>query len=57
MTEEEIFGEYERETGRVITEIFNDESIKNIPGVLVNSHGPFSFGSNAKKIGRKCRCS
>jgi len=49
MTEDEIFGEYELETGKVITECFNEENIMEIPGVLVNSHGPFTWGVNAMK--------
>ena len=49
MTPKEIFGEYELETGRVIAELFTDETIMQIPGALVNSHGPFSWGDNAMK--------
>ena len=49
MTKEEIFGEYELETGKVIAECFNQENIMEIPGVLVNSHGPFTWGSNSLK--------
>ncbi len=47
MTAEEIFGEYELETGRVIAELFNQDTITQVPGVLVNSHGPFSWGKDA----------
>lgn len=46
MTKEEIFGEYEYETGKVITELFTDETISQIPGALVYSHGPFTWGKN-----------
>jgi len=49
MTEEEIFSDYELETGKVIAELFTDESAGQIPGVLVYSHGPFSWGKDAKK--------
>lgn len=47
MTPDEIFGEYELETGRVIAELFDKDTIGQIPGVLVNSHGPFSWGRDA----------
>lgn len=49
MTKEEIFGEYEKETGKVITELFDNDTVMRIPGVLVHSHGPFSWGVNAEK--------
>jgi L-ribulose-5-phosphate 4-epimerase len=47
MTPQEIEGEYELETGNVITERFNDLNPDFIPGVLVKNHGPFSWGKNA----------
>ena len=47
MTPQEIDGEYELETGNVITERFNDLNPDYIPGVLVKNHGPFSWGKNA----------
>jgi L-ribulose-5-phosphate 4-epimerase len=47
MTKEEIEGEYELETGRVIVETFKNLNPEQIPGVLVNNHGPFSWGANA----------
>ncbi len=46
MTEEEIAGEYEKETGKVIVETFRDLTAADIPGVLVYSHGPFAWGSS-----------
>lgn len=46
MTPEEINGEYEAETGRVIIETFRGKSAKDIPAVLVNSHGPFAWGTS-----------
>ena len=47
MTEEEIKGEYELETGNVIIETFADRDPDAVPGVLVNSHGPFAWGTDA----------
>jgi len=49
MTEEEIAGEYELETGKVIVETFDALDPMAIPGVLVNSHGPFTWGKDCKK--------
>ena len=47
MTKEEIQGEYEKETGTVIIETFKGIDPMSIPAVLVKSHGPFSWGSDA----------
>lgn len=47
MTKEEIEGEYEKETGIVIMETFKDKDPDVIPAVLVNSHGPFTWGKDA----------
>jgi L-ribulose-5-phosphate 4-epimerase len=49
MTPEEIAGEYELETGKVIVETFRTRGIDPaaVPGVLVNSHGPFAWGEDA----------
>lgn len=49
LTPEEISGEYEMETGRVIVEAFEKVDYTAIPAVLVNSHGPFTWGSDAEK--------
>ncbi|MDR2816371.1 MAG: L-ribulose-5-phosphate 4-epimerase [Proteiniphilum sp.] len=46
MTEAEVKGEYEKETGFVIIERFRDLNPIHIPGVLVKNHGPFSWGKN-----------
>ena len=46
MTQEEIEGDYEWETGTVIVEEFADKDSSAIPGVVVNSHGPFTWGKN-----------
>jgi len=47
MTAEEIHGEYEKETGNVIIETFRNKNPLDIPAVLVNMHGPFSWGKDA----------
>ena len=49
MTEEEVRGAYELETGNVIVETFRNLDPDAIPGVLVQSHGPFSWGKNPVK--------
>ncbi|WP_167608529.1 L-ribulose-5-phosphate 4-epimerase [Maribellus sediminis] len=46
MTKEEIEKEYELETGKVIVERFKELDPDTIPGVLVNNHGPFSWGKD-----------
>lgn len=47
MTDNQVFGEYEKDTGTVIIERFKDLNPIHIPGVLVKNHGPFSWGKNA----------
>ena len=49
MTREEIEGEYEANTGKVIIETFEQRGIdpKDVPSVLCASHGPFSWGTDA----------
>ncbi|WP_040977352.1 L-ribulose-5-phosphate 4-epimerase [Necropsobacter massiliensis] len=48
MTEAEIKGDYELETGNVIIETFQQRGIAplDIPAVLVHSHGPFAWGTD-----------
>ena len=49
MTETEVTGQYELETGNVIVERFKKDRINVVhtPGVLVKNHGPFSWGKDA----------
>ena len=49
MSDEEIKGEYEKETGKVIIETFRDINPEEIPAVLVHSHGPFTWGKDASE--------
>lgn len=46
MTASEIKGDYEVETGNVIVERFTGIDPMSMPGVIVYSHGPFSWGTN-----------
>ena len=48
MKKDEIETEYEKQTGTVIIETFKERQINpnDIPGVLVNDHGPFTWGSS-----------
>lgn len=48
MTAEEINGQYEKETGNVIVETFKDIDPLFVSGVVVNEHGPFSWGTSPK---------
>ena len=46
MTPGEIGGEYEKETGNVIAGTFAGKDPSEVPGVLVRSHGPFTWGKD-----------
>lgn len=50
LTPEEIETDYELETGNVIVETFKKRNIdpNAVPAVLVNGHGPFVWGTDAK---------
>ncbi|MBU3181036.1 L-ribulose-5-phosphate 4-epimerase [Clostridium psychrophilum] len=50
MSQLEITKDYEKETGNVVVETFNKNKINpdQIPGVLVNDHGPFTWGTSPK---------
>ncbi len=49
LTDAEVNGEYELNTGIVIAEHFKENilDVKSTPAVLVRSHAPFVFGKNA----------
>lgn len=47
MTESEVNGEYELETGNVIVRRFEGLNPVHTPGVLVKNHGPFTWGKDA----------
>ena len=46
MTSEEIKRDYEKNTGIVISDCFMSADPMKMPAVLVNSHGPFTFGKD-----------
>jgi L-ribulose-5-phosphate 4-epimerase len=48
LTDREVNGDYETETGNVIAETFGKDTCfaMAVPGVLVKSHGPFAWGKN-----------
>jgi L-ribulose-5-phosphate 4-epimerase len=47
MTEAEVKGNYEWETGNVIMKRFEGMNPNDTPGVLVKNHGPFTWGKDA----------
>lgn len=47
LTSEEINGSYELETGNVIVETIGNHDPLHCPGIVVASHGPFSWGKDA----------
>jgi L-ribulose-5-phosphate 4-epimerase len=49
LTSTEIKGDYEIETGKVIVETFSNIDPLAVPGVLVNDHGPFTWGADPFK--------
>jgi L-ribulose-5-phosphate 4-epimerase len=46
LTAEEINGEYEKATGQVIVDQFENLDYKAVPGVLVRGHAPFCWGKD-----------
>lgn len=51
LTKEEVQDNYELATGKVIVETFETQSLDpmSVPGVLVNGHGPFTWGASIEK--------
>ena len=51
LTDDEVRGAYEHETGVVIAECFRERGLDPaaVPGVLVAGHGPFAWGGSARK--------
>lgn len=49
MTEAEINGEYEKETGQVIVDTFKNLDPLMVPSVLVHSHAPFNWGKDPEE--------
>jgi L-ribulose-5-phosphate 4-epimerase len=47
LTRQEIENDYEKNTGKLITETFKDIDYLEVPGVLVSNHGPFTWGKDA----------
>jgi L-ribulose-5-phosphate 4-epimerase len=49
LSQSEIEKDYELNTGKVIVETFNERKLKaeDIPAVLVDGHGPFTWGKSA----------
>lgn len=47
LTKEEVEGEYERNTGKVIIETLGNSNPLHTPGIVVYQHGPFAWGKDA----------
>ena len=47
LSEQEIAGDYEINTGKVIVERFERLNYVDVPAVLVANHGPFTWGADA----------
>jgi len=48
LTIEEVQGEYELNTGKVIIETLGNNNPLHTPGIVVYQHGPFAWGKSAK---------
>ena len=48
LKENEVINEYEKNTGKVIVETFENLDENAVPGVLCNGHGPFTWGTSPK---------
>jgi L-ribulose-5-phosphate 4-epimerase len=49
MTNEDIRGDYEENTGHVIVRALHKAGESQVPGILVANHGPFAWGKTAMK--------
>ncbi|MFP4289401.1 MAG: L-ribulose-5-phosphate 4-epimerase [Bacteroidales bacterium] len=49
LSESEVLGDYETETGNIIAERFKDIDPLAVPGILVASHAPFAWGDTTEK--------
>jgi L-ribulose-5-phosphate 4-epimerase len=49
MEDDNIKGDYEEETGKLILDVFKDISYKEVEMVLVACHGPFTWGISPEK--------
>ncbi|MBA7803259.1 L-ribulose-5-phosphate 4-epimerase [Citrobacter freundii] len=48
LTADEVQGEYELNTGKVIVETLGDVEPLHTPGIVVYQHGPFAWGKDAQ---------
>lgn len=48
LSEEEVMDAYEKNTGKVIIETFENRGldVMSIPGVIIKNHGPFAWGTS-----------
>lgn len=49
LTAEEVYTQYEKNTGLVIVETFEKLDVRATPAVLLKNHGPFVWGMDAKE--------
>ena len=51
LTDQEIFGDYEKETGKIIVETIKELCLDPLecPGILVMHHGPFTWGKTIEE--------
>ncbi len=49
LSDSEVLGDYETETGNIIAERFKDINPLSVPGVLVAGHAPFAWGDTTEQ--------